>query len=208
MNNATDKTTRREIFWLGVFRQNPTFVIMLGLCSTLAVTVSLENSLGMGLATLFVLVTSNLLISSLRNLIPDKVRMPIFVVVIASSVTIISMFMEAHTPSLFQRLGIYVPLIVVNCIIMGRAEAFAYKNSVIDSIVDGAAMGLGFTLALSLIGIIRQLLGTGKFTFLGHTIFNTHTPVINMMILPPGAYLVMGLLLAIFKKVGSRKRGA
>ena len=204
--NKANQKTNREIFWAGLFKQNPVFVIMLGMCSTLAITVSLENSLGMGISTLFVLVISNILISSLRKWIPDKVRMPVFVVIIATSVTVVSMMMEAYAPSLFSRLGIYVPLIVVNCIIMARAEAFAYKNSVGKSLIDGTAMGLGFLAALSLIGILREILGTSKLTLLGHTLLKTPMPVMNMMILPPGAYLVLGLLLALFRKL--EKKGA
>jgi electron transport complex protein RnfE len=195
---------RLQIFLNGIISQNPTFVIVLGMCPTLAITVSLENAVGMGLATMFVLVFSNLLISSMRNMIPDKVRIPLFVVIIATFVTIISMFMEAYTPDLFSRLGIYIPLIVVNCIIMGRAEAYAYKNAVFSSVVDGLGMGVGFTAALALIGSLRELLGSSKITFLGHTLLNTHASSIGMMLLAPGGYLLMGLLLVTFRTIGKR----
>jgi electron transport complex protein RnfE len=184
----------------GIVKQNPAFVLLLGMCPTLAVTVSIENALGMGLATLFVLVSSNILISSIRSLVPDKVRIPIFIVVIATFVTIVSLIMEAFTPSLFARLGIYVPLIVVNCIIMGRAEAYAYRNPVGKSALDGLGMGTGFTLALILIGGIREILGTGKVVFLGTTLLDTHAATVNLMVLPPGAYLIMALLLVVFRR--------
>jgi electron transport complex protein RnfE len=200
MNNFT----KMQIFLRGLISQNPTFVIVLGMCPTLAITVSLENALGMGIATLFVLVVSNLLISSLRNFIPNKVRIPLFVIIIATFVTITSLFMEAFSPDLFARLGIYVPLIVVNCIIMGRAEAFAYKNSVGKSVFDGFGMGLGFTGAICLIGTIREILGTSKLILFGHTLFTTPSASFNYMLLPPGAYLVMGLLLVTFRRVGRK----
>jgi electron transport complex protein RnfE len=193
-----------ELFLKGMFKQNPVFVIMLGMCSTLAITTSLENALGMGLATLFVLVASNTLIASIRHITPEKVRMPVFIVVIATFVTVAALLMEAYVPSLFVRLGIYVPLIVVNCIIMGRAEAFAYKNRVGKSAIDGLAMGLGFCGALCLIGGIREILGTSKLVFLGHTLVKTHLAGIGMMVLPPGAYLVLGLLLVTFKVIGDQ----
>jgi electron transport complex protein RnfE len=191
--------TRMGIVLRGILKQNPTFVLILGMCPTLAVTISIENALGMGLATLFVLVASNILISSLRNHIPNRVRIPIFIVVIATFVTVVSMVMEAYSPNLFARLGIYVPLIVVNCIIMGRAEAYAYRNPVGRSAIDGLGMGAGFTLALLLIGAIREILGTGKLVFLGQTLLDTHAASVNLMILPPGAYLIMALLLGLFR---------
>lgn len=203
MNNLT----KAAVFLRGIIRQNPAFVLILGMCPTLAITTSLENSLGMGLATLFVLVASNLLVSSLRNFIPNKVRIPIFVVIIATFVTVVSLIMEAYTPALFVRLGIYVPLIVVNCIIMGRAEAFASRNPVGRSIIDGLGMGTGFTLALILIGSIREILGTSKIVFLGHTLISTPSASFGLMVLPPGAYLVMGLLLGLFRIIG-RKQNA
>ncbi|MFH1510189.1 MAG: electron transport complex subunit RsxE [Candidatus Woesearchaeota archaeon] len=195
MNGST------QIFLKGIISRNPVFVIMLGLCSTLAITTSLENALGMSVATIFVLVASNVLISSLRNLVPSKVRMPIFVVIIATFVTVASLVMEAYSPSLYDRLGIYVPLIVVNCIIMARAEAFAYKNSVPKSLLDGLGMGIGFGLAICLIAVIREILGTAKLSLLGHAI-SLGTPGIGLFLLPPGAYLVMGLLIVLFKKLG------
>jgi len=197
-------TNSLSLLWNGVIKQNPTFVIVLGMCPTLAVTVSLENALGMGIATLFVLVLSNVLISSLRNFVPDKVRIPIFVVIISTFVTVASFFMEAFSPDLFARLGIYVPLIVVNCIIMGRAEAFAYKNPIGSSLVDGLGMGLGFTGALCLIGSMRELLGTSKLVFLGNTLLSTHASSVGLMMLAPGGYLTMALLLVLFRKIGRK----
>ncbi|MFH0977857.1 MAG: electron transport complex subunit E [Candidatus Woesearchaeota archaeon] len=193
--------SRLKVFWKGLFSQNPTFVIVLGMCPTLATTISLENALGMGIATLFVLVISNVLISSMRNFVPSNVRIPLFVVIIATSVTVISLLMQGYAPSLYDSLGIYVPLIVVNCIIMARAEAFAYKNGVLNSLVDGLGMGSGFVCALALIGSIRELLGTSQIVLLGHTIVQTHSPAAGMLLLAPGGYLVMGLLLFSFKSV-------
>ncbi len=188
-----------ERVYNGLWKENPTFVLMLGMCPTLAVTTSAINGIGMGLSTTVVLVLSNMLISALRNIIPDRVRMPAFIVVVASFVTIVQFLMEGFTPSLYQSLGIYIPLIVVNCIILGRAESYASKNGVILSMFDGIGMGLGFTVGLTFIGIIREILGNGS-------IFNvTITPLndyhITLFGLAPGAFIVLGFLVAVMNVV-------
>lgn len=182
----------------GLFRENPTFVLLLGMCPTLGVTTSAINGMGMGLATAFVLVMSNLVISLVANLIPDKIRIPSFIVIIAAFVTIVDMCMAAYLPSLHSALGLFIPLIVVNCIVLGRAEAFASKNKALPSILDGLGMGLGFTLSLTLLGAIREFLGSGK-------IFNL--PVYNenygmlIFVLAPGAFIALGYLIALVNKI-------
>ena len=183
-------------FCKGFIRENPIFVIMLGLCPTLAVSTSLVNAVGMGLATTFVLVFSNTVISLLRNVIPHKVRIPCFIVIIATFVTIAELFMMAYLPELNKALGIFVPLIVVNCIILGRAEAFASKHPVFLSILDGLGMGFGFALGLSLIAFIRELLGNG--TIWGLKLSLGYEPLL-IAILPPGAFLTIGFLMGLFK---------
>ncbi len=189
-------------FFKGVFRENPSCRLVLGLCPILAVTTSLANGLGMGLATTFVLLGSNILISVLKNVIPDKVRIPAFIVIISTFVTIIDLLMAAFIPGVHEALGIYIPLIVVNCIIMGRAEAFASKSPVMLSIADALGMGAGFTLALSLISAVRELFGNG--TILGVPVmFSAYHPAL-VMILPPGAFLTMGLLLTLINHVTRR----
>jgi len=197
------KKTLKE-FTKGILRENPVFVIALGLCPTLAVSVSLENALGMGLAASFVLLFSNLLISAIRNIVPARIRIPCFIVVIASFVTIVELLMAAFAPQLARQLGIFVPLIVVNCIILGRAESFASRNTVFLSVLDGLGMGLGFTLALSLIALIREFLGSGK--ILGHVLFESFPPA-TIMILAPGALLTMGLLIGLINLITSRNKG-
>lgn len=182
-------------FTKGITVENPTFGLVLGLCPTLAVSTSVINAIGMGVAATFVLLGSNIIISSLRKLIPNQIRIPSFIVVIATFVTINELVMKAYFPALSEALGIFVPLIVVNCIVLGRAEAFACKNTVIDSIFDGLGMGVGFTLALCLIASIRETLGAGK--LLGFSLFKGFEPV-TMMILSPGALLTMGLLIGFF----------
>ena len=189
----------------GLFKENPTFCLVLGLCPTLAVSTSLDNAIGMGAAATFVLLGSNIMISAMRKKTPDQIRMPIFIVVIASFVTIASLIMQAYTPALNKALGIYVPLIVVNCIIMARAEAFACKNNVIKSALDGIGMGIGFTMALSLIGIIREILGTGSLKLFGINLFSVPIEPAMVFILAPGALLLMGLLLALFAHIRNRK---
>jgi electron transport complex protein RnfE len=182
-------------FTKGLVKENPVFVMALGLCPTLGVTSSVANGIGMGLAATFVLVMANIIISLIKDLIPAKVRIPAYIVVIASFVTIVDMVMHAYLPALYKSLGLFIPLIVVNCIILGRAEAFAGKNKVIPSIFDGLGMGLGFTLALVVIASVRELLGNG--TLLGITIMPSSYQPMLIAILAPGAFLVMGFLMAI-----------
>ncbi|MBM7560767.1 electron transport complex subunit RsxE [Fusibacter tunisiensis] len=180
----------------GLFKENPIFVQLLGMCPTLAVTTSAENGIGMGLATTAVLVSSNLVISLLRKLIPAKVRIPAYIVIIASFVTIVGMVMEAFLPALYGALGLFIPLIVVNCIILARAESFASKNNIADSVLDGVGMGLGFTLALTVLGAVRELFGNG--TIFNLSIFGAGYKPALIMILPPGAFLALGILLALY----------
>jgi len=181
-------------FTKGIALENPTFVLVLGLCPTLAVSTSVENAIGMGIAATFVLLGSNIIISSLRKIIPDRIRIPCFIVVIATFVTIAELLMKAYFPALDRALGIYVPLIVVNCIVLGRAEAFACKNTVMHSLFDALGMGVGFTLALMIIAAIRELLGNG--TLLGFQIMKNFEPAV-IMVLAPGALLTIGLLIAL-----------
>lgn len=185
----------------GIVRNNPTFVLVLGMCPTLGTTTSAENGMGMGLATMAVLVMSNLVISLIKGLIPDKVRIPAFIVVIASFVTIIQMLMQAYVPALYASLGVFIPLIVVNCIILGRAEAFASKNGPFDSVLDGIGIGLGFTLALTVIGAVREILGSGAIFGMSFGISN-FMPLI--FVLAPGAFLVLGYLLVLFNKLARK----
>jgi Na+-translocating ferredoxin:NAD+ oxidoreductase subunit E len=183
----------------GLIKENPTFVIVLGTCPTLAVTTAATNGIGMGAATTFVLVFSNLFISVLKNYIPDKVRIAAFIVVIATFVTIVDLVMKAYTPDLYNSLGIFIPLIVVNCIILGRAEAFAQKNKILPSILDGLGMGLGFTLALTLMGSMREILGNG--TIFNYRLISENIPTILIFILPPGAFVTYGLLIASMNRI-------
>jgi electron transport complex protein RnfE len=186
----------------GLFKENPTFVLVLGTCPTLAVTTAAINGIGMGAATTFVLVCSNLFIALLKNLIPDKVRIAAFIVVIATFVTIVDMVMKAYTPDLYKSLGIFIPLIVVNCIILGRAEAFAQKNDVIPSLLDGLGMGIGFTLAITLIASIREILGNGS--IFGIRLLAEQATTILVFVLPPGAFVTYGFLMAIMIKVKTK----
>ncbi len=186
-------------FKSGILDENPVFIQVLGMCPTLAVTTSVENGIGMGLATTTVLIMSNLVISLLRNIIPSKVRIPTFIVVIASFVTIVEFMLQGFMPALYASLGIFIPLIVVNCVILGRAEGFASKNKPFISVIDGLGMGLGFTLALGAIGAVREILGAG--TLLGMNIMPSGYVPISIMILAPGAFLVLGILLAAFNYV-------
>jgi len=195
-------TLGRE-FRKGFWRENAVFRLLLGLCPALAVTTSAENGLGMGLATTFVLVCSNIVISTLRKLIPAKVRIPAFIVVIASFVTVVQLCMEAYFYDLHKALGIFIPLIVVNCLILGRAEAFASKNPLLPAVVDGVGMGLGFSLALFVLGAVRELFGSG--TLLGYAVFGPGYQPLLLMILPPGAFIAMGLLLAGMNKFDARR---
>ncbi|MDR0879525.1 MAG: electron transport complex subunit E [Clostridioides sp.] len=188
----------------GLIDENPTFVQVIGMCPTLAVTTSAINGLGMGLSTAAVLVCSNLAISLIRKVIPDKIRIPAFVVVIATFVTIIGMLLKAYVPALDNALGLYIPLIVVNCIILARAEAFAFKNKPMASAVDGLGMGLGFSLALTVLGTVRELLGNGS--IFGFALFGSHYVPMLMFVLPPGAFLTLGFLFAGFNKLKNKKK--
>ena len=185
------------LVWRGVVKENPTFVLVLGMCPTLGTTTSAENGFGMGVATMAVLIMSNIVISLIKNLIPDKVRIPAFIVVIASFVTVIQMLMQAFVPSLYASLGVFIPLIVVNCIILGRAEAFASKNGALDSALDGVGIGLGFTLALTVIGAVREVLGSGA--IFGYDLgISEYTPLV--FVLAPGGFMVLGFLMVLFNK--------
>lgn len=182
----------------GIIKENPTFVLLLGMCSTLATTTSGINGMSMGLATMFVLICSNFVISLIKNVVPDMVRIPVFVVVIAAFVSTLQMLMEAYLPSINKSLGIYIPLIVVNCIILGRAEAFACKNNPLASICDGIGIGLGFTFALALLGAVRELIGAG--TLFGIALL-PETCNVLLFVLPPGAFITLGYLIAIVNKL-------
>ena len=187
-----------KVLMNGIIKENPTFVLLLGMCPTLGTTSSAINGMGMGLATLFVLICSNVVISSIKNLVPDMVRIPIFIVVIASFVTVLQMVMQAYVPGLYATLGLFIPLIVVNCILLGRAEAFAAKNGPLASLFDGLGMGLGFTIGLTLLGSIREFLGTGK-------IFNISILPeeygMLVFVLAPGAFIALGYLIAIVNRL-------
>ncbi len=187
-----------KVFLNGLVKENPTFVLLLGMCPTLGTTSSAINGMSMGLATTFVLICSNIVIALLKNLIPDKVRIPAYIVVIASFVTLLQMLMQAYLPSLYASLGLFIPLIVVNCIILGRAEAFAAKNTALPSLFDGVGMGLGFTWALTLLGAVRELLGTGA--VFGFTLLPSATNML-VFVLAPGAFIVLGYLIAIVNKI-------
>ncbi len=187
-----------KIITNGIIKENPTFVLMLGMCPTLATTTSAINGMSMGLATMFVLICSNVVISLIKNLTPDKVRIPVFIVVIASFVTILQMVMQAFVPDIYKTLGLFIPLIVVNCIILGRAEAFAAKNGAVESLMDGIGIGLGFTIGLTLLGVCREFLGAGS--VFGITLL-PETYNMLMFVLPPGAFITLGFLVAIINKL-------
>ncbi|MCI6044991.1 electron transport complex subunit E [bacterium] len=189
-----------ERLYNGIIKENPTFVLMLGMCPTLATTTSAINGLGMGLTTMVILAMSNMMISLLRKVIPDGVRMPAYIVIVASFVTIVQFLLQGFIPTLYSALGIYIPLIVVNCIILGRAEAYASKNGVISSLFDGIGMGLGFTIGLTCIGIVRELLGSGK--IFGFQLFDGGATI---FILAPGAFFVLAMLVAVQNKVKAGK---
>ncbi|MFR2070421.1 MAG: electron transport complex subunit RsxE [Bacteroides nordii] len=187
-----------KVLMNGIIKENPTFVLLLGMCPTLGTTSSAINGMGMGLATMFVLICSNVVISLIKNLIPDMVRIPSFIVVIASFVTLLQMVMQAYVPGLYATLGLFIPLIVVNCIVLGRAEAFAAKNNPVSSLFDGIGMGLGFTLALTLLGAMREFLGTGKvFDF---AIFPEEYGML-VFVLAPGAFIALGYLIALINSL-------
>lgn len=196
------KQDLKKIFFNGIITENPTFRLVLGMCPTLAVTTSVLNGLGMGLATAFVLVCSNLVISLLRNFIPSKVRIPAFIVVIASFVTIVQLVLNAFLPDLASSLGLFIPLIVVNCIIFARAEAFASKNGPLASMTDGLGMGLGFTVSLTLISAVRELIGSG--TLLGFPVLGSNYPGVLLFVLAPGGYITLGLVMVAFNTVMGR----
>ena len=192
---------KMQIILNGILKNNPTFVLVLGMCPTLGTTTSAINGLGMGAATMAVLIMSNLVISLIKNFIPDKVRIPAVMVVIASFVTIIQMLMQAYVPSLYASLGVFIPLIVVNCIILGRAEAFASKNGALDSILDGIGIGLGFTIALTLIGAVREILGSGA--IFGYS-FGIADYMPLVFVLAPGAFFVLGYMMVLFNKLAKK----
>jgi electron transport complex protein RnfE len=194
----------KDVLLNGIIKENPTFRLVLGMCPTLAVTTAAVNGVAMGLAVVFVLAASNLVISLLRNFIPDKIRIPSYIVVIAAFVTIVGMLMEAFVPELYKALGLFIPLIVVNCIILARAESFASKNNPFYSLIDGIGMGLGFTIALTILGAIREILGAG--TIFGVPVFGQGFEPAIIMILPPGAFITLGLLLAALNKLDQKRQ--
>ncbi|MBO7265186.1 MAG: electron transport complex subunit E [Alistipes sp.] len=192
--------SKLQLITKGIIKDNPTFVLILGMCPTLGVTSSAINGMGMGVATMAVLIMSNMVISMIKGIVPDKVRIPVFIVVIASFVTIIEMLMKAYVPALYASLGVFIPLIVVNCVILGRAEAFASKNGIVDSALDGIGIGLGFTLSLTVIGAVREILGSGS--IFGYTFAADVMPL--LFILAPGGFLVLGYLMVLFNKIAKR----
>lgn len=194
-------------FIRGITRDNPTFGLVLGLCPTLAVTTSVENAIGMSAGTAFVLVFSNLFVSLMRKQIPSTIRLPIFIIIIATFVSIVDMIMEAYSPSMYAALGVFIPLIVVNCIIIGRAEAYANRNGPFYSVIDALGISTGFLLVLMLIGGIREILGSGQIVTFGHTLITLPiNPSVTTMILPPGAFLTIGILMAIINYQKEKKR--
>ncbi len=189
-------------FVKGLWDEIPPFRLVLGLCPTLAVTKSVENGIGMGLATTFVLVCSNILVSMLRNVIPSKVRIACYIIIIATFVTVVELLMQAYTYPLYMKLGIFIPLIVVNCIVLGRAEAFASKNPILPSMADGLGIGIGFTLSLAALGAVREVLGEG--TFLGHAVFGSSFIPFTFMVEAPGAFICLGLMLCAMNLAGKK----
>jgi electron transport complex protein RnfE len=195
------KMGKLQLITKGLIKENPTFVLLLGMCPTLATTTSAVNGMSMGLATMFVLILSNMVISAIAAYIPDKVRIPSYIVVIATFVTVLQFVMQAYVPDIYETLGLFIPLIVVNCIVLGRAEAFANKNSILDSALDGIGIGLGFTCSLTLLGIVREILGSGSvfgFKFI-------EGDGILAFVLAPGAFIALAYLIVIFRKVTSKK---
>ncbi len=193
-------SNKLNIFTKGFFKENPTFVLLLGMCPTLATTTSAINGLSMGLATLFVLVLSNIAISAIAPVVPDKVHIPVYIVVIATFVTILQFAMQAYTPAMYATLGLFIPLIVVNCIVLGRAEAFANKNGILDSALDGLGIGLGFTLSLTVLGIVREILGSGS--IFGFKFISGDGMLAFVM--APGAFLALGYLMVLFNKIAKK----
>lgn len=195
------KTVTQE-FVKGLWEEIPPFRLVLGLCPVLGVTTTMENGIGMGVATTFVLVCSNILVSLLRNIIPAKVRIACFIIIIATFVTVVEMVMQAYAYGLFQKLGIFIPLIVVNCIVLGRAEAFAFKNSLVPSIADGLGIGIGFTLSLGALGAVREILGTGY--LYGNNLLGSSYEPFTFMVQAPGAFICLGLMLCLMNLVGNK----
>ena len=193
-------SNKLNIFTKGFLKENPTFVLLLGMCPTLATTTSAINGLSMGLATLFVLVLSNIAISAIAPVVPDKVHIPVYIVVIATFVTILQFAMQAYTPAMYATLGLFIPLIVVNCIVLGRAEAFANKNGILDSALDGLGIGLGFTLSLTVLGIVREILGSGS--IFGFKFISGDGMLAFVM--APGAFLALGYLMILFNKIAKK----
>ncbi|OGW52099.1 MAG: electron transport complex subunit RsxE [Nitrospirae bacterium RBG_19FT_COMBO_42_15] len=196
-----------NVFVNGIMKENPVLVLVIGLCPALAVSGSANDAFGMGIAATFVLIASNILISAVRKFTPDQIRIPIFIVIISTFVTIVDYTMHAADPVLYANLGVFVPLIVVNCIILGRAEAFAYRNDVLSSILDGIGMGIGFTLTLTVLGAVREIIGNGTITLLNYELLNLgegFKPAL-MFIMPPGAFLVLGFLIALNRLLIKRK---
>lgn len=194
--------TKLQLITKGLIKDNPTFVLILGMCPTLATTTSAINGFSMGMATLFVLVLSNMVISAIAPVVPDKVHIPVYIVVIATFVTLLQLFMQAFTPGIYAALGLFIPLIVVNCIVLGRAEAFASKNGVLDSACDGLGVGLGFTASLTVIGIVREILGAGS--IFGWKFISGDGML--AFVLAPGAFLVLGYLLVLFNKIAAKNK--
>jgi len=194
----------REVITKGIWIENPVFRLMLGICPTLATSTSVQNAIGMGIAVIFVLTCSNLLISLIRSIVPDKIRIPIFISIIATFVTIVDLIMAAYVPDLHKSLGLFIPLIVVNCIILGRAEAFAYKNTILFSVIDGIAMGIGFMVSLSMIATFREILGNG--TWLGNPVFGTAYEPALLMILPSGAFFTIAFIIALLNGMDQRRK--
>ena len=192
---------KMKIILNGIIKENPVFVLMLGMCPTLGTTSSAINGMGMGLSTMFVLILSNIVISLIKNIVPDKVRIPCYIVVIATFVTILQLCMQAYVPGLYASLGLFIPLIVVNCIVLGRAEAFAAKNNPLDSMFDGLGIGLGFTLALTLLGAVRELIGTGRIFDIAIYPENFGSLI---FVLAPGAFIVLGFLIAIINQLKTK----
>lgn len=197
-----ETVNQSQNFFKGIVKENPIFVMLLGMCPTLGVTSSAFNGLGMGVATMFVLIMSNVVVSLIKSQIPSKVRIPAFIIVIASFVTIVEMVLEAFVPFLYEQLGIFIPLIVVNCLILGRAEAFASKNNAFSSLIDGLGMGVGFTLALTVLGAAREILGSGSLFGLQFLSENANTFI--LFILPPGAFIALAYLTVLFNKISSK----
>ncbi len=202
INSMAETVNQTQNFLKGIVKENPIFVMLLGMCPTLGVTSSASNGLGMGVATMFVLIMSNIVVSLVKSQIPSKVRIPAFIIIIASFVTIVEMILEAFVPFLYEQLGIFIPLIVVNCIILGRAEAFASKNNALSSLIDGLGMGLGFTLALTILGATREILGNGSLFGLKFVAENANTFI--LFILPPGAFIALAYLTVLFNKVTAK----